>query len=541
MLLPLSLVFGCSHNPISLGDGGGGDETDTGETDGGEPPAICGNGVVETGEFCDTGPQDTCHVCVVNEVGAGLTFVGERAGDESGYVVATADIDGDGRDDVIVTAPGNDDAGEDAGKTYVVTATTLDAHDAGTPFDLADATWTLVGEVAGDRSGAGLAAGGDYNFDGHGDLIIGAPAANGTVAPERGRVYLISGASLAAQPVGASLSLATASVIIDGEDSDRLGERIAWAGDVDGGGSDDFLLGMPGKHENGTSSGAVQLAVGEWLAGAAPGVLLESYRGSGYLFFGAEGDRLGWDPSPAGDVDGDGFADLLLGGPRNSEAATAGGRAYLVTGQTISTVWPHGSYAAWLYAHVTFSGSTGGAHVGQSLASAGDVDGDGLSDLLWSIGYDAPLDSSAGRSFLFLGGDLPVAPESATLDENDATYGFAGETLLDFSGASLSMTGDVDGDGLADVMISAHGSNEFATNAGKLSLFFASDLSPSPEDSLTSLGDASVTLLGPSADLFLGRVHATGDVDGDGHNDILASTPGADDDAGASYLVYSPY
>ncbi len=169
------------------------------------------------------------------------------------------------------------------------------------------------------------------------------------------------------------------------------------------------------------------------------------------------------------------------------------------------------------------------------------MDGDGLSDLLWPIGYDAPLDSSAGRSFLFLGGDLPVAPESATLDENDATYGFAGETLLEFSGASLSMTGDVDGDGLADVMISAHGSNEFATNAGKLSLFFGSDLSPSSEDSLTSLGDASVTLLGPSADRFLGRVHATGDVDGDGNGDILASTPGADDDAGASYLVYSPY
>ena len=63
-------------------------------------------------------------------------------------------------------------------------------------------------------------------------------------------------------------------------------------------------------------------------------------------------------------MDRDGFADLLLGGPRNSEAATAGGRAYLVTGQTISTVWPQGSYAAWLYAHVTFSGSTGGAHVG---------------------------------------------------------------------------------------------------------------------------------------------------------------------------------
>ena len=126
-------------------------------------------------------------------VWADASFLGESAGDSSGFSVASAgDVDGDGLDDLLIGAYGNDESGSGAGKTYLLLGSTVSA---GGTYDLGTAHASFLGEAPGDRSGISVASAGDVDGDGHTDLLIGAHD-NGTGGFNSGKTYLMLGLSL---------------------------------------------------------------------------------------------------------------------------------------------------------------------------------------------------------------------------------------------------------------------------------------------------------------------------------------------------------
>jgi hypothetical protein len=153
-----------------------------------------------------------------------------------------------------------------------------------------------------------------------------------------------------------------------------------------------------------------------------------------------------------------------------------------------------------------------GDFAGTSVSSAGDVDGDGLDDILIGA-YQGDI---GGTADLILGSSLG---SSSTIDLSLADYSFVGENTEDKAGWSVSSAGDVDGDGLDDILIGAHGNDDGEVDAGKAYLVFAS-----------SLGSTSTIDLSLSDYSFLGEeygddagysVSGAGDVDGDGFDDII--------------------
>ena len=147
-------------------------------------------------------------------------------------------------------------------------------------------------------------------------------------------------------------------------------------------------------------------------------------------------------------MDGDGLDDLLVGAVYNDDAETRAGKAYLVLAASLGST----STLDLSLADYSLVGENRGDMAGVSVSNAGDVDGDGLDDLVVGAKGNDDGGSSAGKAYLVLGASLGVDPE---IDLADADYGFIGEAGGDYAGVSVSTAGDVDGDGLDDLLVGA--------------------------------------------------------------------------------------
>ncbi|HEX5049490.1 MAG TPA: cadherin domain-containing protein, partial [Gammaproteobacteria bacterium] len=348
-------------------------------------------------------------------VASGGAFRIDGPGAGSGFGAAVAgvgDFNGDGFADVLVGAPG-------AGSSYVVYGAA--SHAASVGVDQLDGSNGFRLDGAG--SGAAV-AGVDVNGDGLGDLLVGAPAS--------GRVYqLVAGGTAAA-----AVSLAVADVL-QGAALDQAGATVANAGDVNGDGVDDLLIGAP-------AGGRAYLVYGGH-ALPDPFDLASVDGASGTALVGG-----GTQVASAGDVNGDGYDDVIVG-------SGAAGRAYVVLGG------PNGLGAQVDLAALDGSNgfaigsSAAGAALGLggAVSAAGDVNGDGLGDLI----VGAPLsaaegDREAGLSYVVFGRasgfDATVDLATLTPSEGFVIKGAEGE---DRSGFSVASAGDVNGDGFADLLV----------------------------------------------------------------------------------------
>ncbi len=346
---------------------------------------------------------------------ADARFTGETAGDEAGlHATSAGDMDGDGYDDLLADARYDSSAGEQAGAVYLLRGPITG------DWSLADADVKLSGEGAGDRAGQGLSSAGDLNADGQPDVIVGADG-NDAGGSEAGSAYVFYSHL-------SSGGLGEADLVLRGKEGQQLGHGVAGIGDSDGDGFDDLLVGAPGDDAGrgaaylllgpvSSDSAADSVLIGEaegdlagWEVAGAGDTNADGYDdllvaapwsdyqaedgGAAYVLRGpltgesqelakaqgifsgdTDGVLVGYSVAGAGDVDGDGCADVLAGAPQTDMAADGNGVAFLMLGPLSGSFCSCGSDAK-LY------GVDSGEAAGSSVALPGDLNLDGYGDLL---------------------------------------------------------------------------------------------------------------------------------------------------------------
>lgn len=374
-------------------------------------------------------------------------FSGQTTGDSFGSSVAkTGDLDLDGHEDLLVGAffaDLNRDEDDDTGSAYLYWG-------AAAP----DTVPAMVfrGETAGSHFGNSVAGVGDVNGDAYPDVAIGAyqtpvtaECGGGTTTLlEVGRVYVYFGGLRDRVDAIPDVVLTGETTEVAGDvtsacrDGDEFGFQVSGVGDVNGDGYDDLAVGARGFDTSVNPS-----------SGQDIGRVYVFFGGPGFAGVGAEradvvrtgllpGDEFGTAVAGAGDTDGDGFADLLVGAPLRDLTGVDSGSASLYFGRSTG-VSP---------SPIEIGGTAAGDSFGAALASTGDINGDGLSDFVVGAYLAGPDDNGAASYF------------AGTLSRTITKVGtIFGESILadgDWFGRSIAGPGDVDGDGYADNIVGAY-------------------------------------------------------------------------------------
>ncbi|MBD3219997.1 T9SS type A sorting domain-containing protein [bacterium] len=291
-------------------------------------------------------------------------------------VDCAGDVNGDGYADVIVGSGHYDNGQLDEGAAFVF-------HGSAGGLE-ADWAWFHDTDKVNSGYGLAVAGAGDVNGDGFSDVLVGAPFYGHPEVAE-GLAFLYLGSADGVLP-GAPWWYAQSDQV-----GAYLGFGVDGAGDIDGDGHGDVIIGAPGWNGIATDVGAAMI----WYGGPTPppvGAPDNADRMWAWLIGDA---RFGHSVASAGDVNADGYGDIVIGCPRNDATYTEEGFAMVYLGSADGLE----SDVDWLV-----TGPSAGAHFGQSVASAGDVDGDGFSDLIVGApGYGGG-QSEEGRAFLYHGG-----------------------------------------------------------------------------------------------------------------------------------------
>ena len=443
-----------------------------------------------------------------------------------GYVLSGAgDINGDGLDDFMIGTFHHATGGWDAGGVYLMLGRTN--IDYGMNFDLNNADARFLGAVL-EAVGFSISGRGDLNGDGYDDLLIGAPAGNDDVAHKPGRVYIVLGRPNIDWGVNCLLSV-YADAIYEGEfGQDLAGRDVAFIGDLNKDGCDEFLCAAPYNDEGGRDAGKVYLIRGqrsgwsrasklknevtsfyypeEWgrcghsVAGLGdvnqdgiPDFAI-SARGSKKVFivFGRESmdwgskfnlanadvilvpenilkDELtGWHVEGPGDVNGDSIADILISAIDYDKHGRVPGRGkvYLVLGRN-GQDWGQQEINLY-YSDASYIGVERGDQAGWGIGVGGDVNNDGLNDFFIGSWYNDYGYKDAGSGYLIPG---QTSGWANNVNLGTMPYFFSGIDSVNYAGYASTIPGDIDGDEMDDYIMSAPYNSEVTKWGGKIYLF----------------------------------------------------------------------
>ncbi|HWN82870.1 MAG TPA: FG-GAP-like repeat-containing protein, partial [Candidatus Udaeobacter sp.] len=394
-----------------------------------------------------------------------------------GWVVGSAgDVNGDGYSDLFAVASNFDNGQGDEGKVWVYHGS-ID----GVP---SSPSWSAETNQVSAEIGSAACAG-DFNGDGYSDFIYGSPYYE-TGESNEGAAFLHLGSASGLSP--------TPLWIIEGGQVSAWAGTVAGAGDVDGDGYGDILIGAEGYDNEHANEGRVSL-----YRGSASGLGLSTWSVEG----GEDGALLGHALAPAGDVNRDGFADVLIGVPLLDHGESDEGVVWVFHGTTggLSTTPAR-----------ILEANQANASFGSQVAPAGDVNGDGYSDVIIGADHFDCGQVDEGKAFLYYGGaqGLPASPAwTAESDQASAWFGKA-----------VGTAGDVNGDGYSDLIIGAPLYDDGETDEGRVWIYHGSPTVPGPPVLLTQ-GDQPGALYGYS-------VGTAGDVNADGFSEVVAGAPGYD-------------
>ena len=483
---------------------------------------------------------------------------GEHREDEAGGgLVIVPDLDGDGLDDLVVMAEHADWTDYSDGALYIVSDALT-----GDDSSLMHADVILRG---GGMGFAADLAGADLNADGYGDLVVGV-SSDDDFADRAGSIHAFLG------PLGSGrrLDWSDADETWYGEARDDYAGTGVAAGDVDGDGYDDLVVGGPGHDQGGSSAGAV------WMVRSPSGLTGYDLQYADFEQEGDAGDALG-SAVATGDVDGDGFDDIIMGAPSAStgsytgngrvQVVLGGGRVATPTTPTVlsqtddadgdgyteadgdcddsrATIYPDApetcgdgrdddcdgfDEACGFTGTMSAEDAYGGiwdipyAACGLYITGLGDINGDGHDDLAVSCPFYDTVELYYGP--------LPPGP----------TFAGAADVTIegpDGFGDSIDSAGDFDGDGLNDLVIGAPTSDDYLANGGGVYVLRGAT---SLSSTLTFPADADYVYTPRDTNEFMGeRVKGGTDLDGDGYDDILVASPrgtGRLDNEGVAYVI----
>ena len=498
----------------------------------------------------------------------GFIIQGDGADDQLGRSVSGAgDVNGDGLDDLIVGAHLGNDGGGNAGEAYIIYGKTGTGD--GTQFGMAvrlaaDGTTTitdgttpdmsvvrqvldtsmlapadgfiLLGDMSGDQLGVSVAGAGDVNGDGLDDLITGAHLGDDSGA-DAGEAYIVYGKADPADETKAGTQFGMTGSggrqVLDTTDlapadgfiirgvhgsrdgpvvplderrlGDKLGTSVAGAGDINGDGIEDLIIGAIETFALGAMFyGEAYIVYGK--AGTQFGTAMNDRQildianlapADGFILRGdAHQDQLGRSVAGVGDINGDGIDDLIVGAPEGDDGGNTAGEAYIVYGKAgngtqfgtmVTTTLADGMTIMPQLLDTTnlapdegfiIQGDAANDVLGMSVAGAGDVNGDGLADLaVGAYQADHTGGSDAGEAYIIYGKagtngmqfGITGSGGRQVLDTTDflPTDGFILQgSGLDFLGASVSGAGDIDGDGYDDLIAGAHWNSDGGNKAG---------------------------------------------------------------------------
>lgn len=451
-------------------------------------------------------------------------------------VSAAGDVNGDGIDDILVGDKFASSNGISSGATYVVfgsedglpsivNLTNLDGSNG----------FVLNGIDGNDQSGFAISAAGDVNGDGVDDILIGAPSAGPNGNARSGEAYVVFGS---ADGFDGSIDLSSLNgsngFVLNGVDTnDKAGSAVTAAGDVNGDGIDDIVISATGATVNGERSAGESYVVFGSADGFDANFDLGALDGSNGFKLEGSGryTSTGFSVS-AGDVNGDGINDILIGapsaGPTDDRYA---GETYVAFGSsdgfadTISLDSLDGSNG------FVINGANGSDRAGWSVASAGDVNNDGVEDFAIGAATASPGDiSNAGATHIVFG-SAELSGASFDLEALDGSNGFTIVGLNEYGqfGSSVSSAGDINGDGIDDILIGAPGGEP-----GESYVVFGSEEAFDDFFDLSTLDGSNGFVLKGQIDEYklASSVSSAGDVNGDGFDDILVGG------AQSGYIVF---